>query len=237
MKKTILFLTAALLFLVSGTNAQTLDEVLNKHFKAIGQEKLAAVKSYSIKAKVSQMGMEFPMEMKMKRPDKFRMDMDIQGQEMVQAFDGEKGWMIVPGMGSGPQDLTGDQLKQARLQIDIDGELYQYEKKGLTVDLVGKVKDGDKEAFYVKVTDEKGDVKNYFIDAEKFVINKVKAKVSAMGQTLEVEQRFMDYKNVDGILMATKIESDSPMGTATILMNEIKFNVDIDDSAFIKPTK
>lgn len=237
MKKSFLFLTAGLLFLMLGANAQTLDDVLDKHFKTIGQEKLAAVKSYSIKAKVSQMGMEFPMEMKMKRPDKFRMDMDIQGQKMVQAFDGEKGWMIVPGMGSGPQDLTGDQLKQAMQQADIDGELYQYEKKGLTVDLVGKVKDGDKEAYYVKVTDKKGDVKNYYIDAEKYVINKVKAKVNAMGQTLEVEQRFKDYKNVDGILMATKIESDSPMGTATILMNEIKFNIEVNDSDFEKPSK
>jgi outer membrane lipoprotein-sorting protein len=237
MKKSILFLTAILMTAFLGTNAQTLDEVLDKHFKANGQEKLVAVKTYSIKAKISQMGTEMPLEMKMKRPDKFRMEMDIQGQKMIQAFDGEKGWVIAPWVSPEPQELSGDQLKQAMEQANIDGELYNYEKNGLTVELTGKVKDGDSNAYLVKVTNDKGDVKSYFIDTEKYLINKVKAKVNAMGQTVEVEQRFAEYKNIDGIMIATKIESVSPMGTATISMDEVKFNVEIDDAIFNKPAK
>lgn len=237
MKKSILFLTAILMTAFLGTNAQTLDEILNKHFKANGQEKLVAVKTYSIKAKISQMGTEMPLEMKMKRPDKFRMEMDIQGQKMIQAFDGEKGWVIAPWVSPEPQELSGDQLKQAMEQANIDGELYNYEKNGLTVELTGKVKDGDSNAYLVKVTNDKGDVKSYFIDTEKYLINKVKAKVNAMGQTVEVEQRFAEYKNIDGIMIATKIESVSPMGTATISMDEVKFNVEIDDAIFNKPAK
>jgi outer membrane lipoprotein-sorting protein len=237
MKKSILFLTAILMTAFLGTNAQTLDEVLDKHFKANGQEKLVAVETYSIKAKISQMGTEMPLEMKMKRPDKFRMEMDIQGQKMIQAFDGEKGWVIAPWVSPEPQELSGDQLKQAMEQANIDGELYNYEKNGLTVELTGKVKDGDSNAYLVKVTNDKGDVKSYFIDTEKYLINKVKAKVNAMGQTVEVEQRFAEYKNIDGIMIATKIESVSPMGTATISMDEVKFNVEIDDAIFNKPAK
>jgi outer membrane lipoprotein-sorting protein len=237
MKKSILFLTAILMTAFLGTNAQTLGEVLDKHFKANGQEKLVAVKTYSIKAKISQMGTEMPLEMKMKRPDKFRMEMDIQGQKMIQAFDGEKGWVIAPWVSPEPQELSGDQLKQAMEQANIDGELYNYEKNGLTVELTGKVKDGDSNAYLVKVTNDKGDVKSYFIDTEKYLINKVKAKVNAMGQTVEVEQRFAEYKNIDGIMIATKIESVSPMGTATISMDEVKFNVEIDDAIFNKPAK
>lgn len=237
MKKSILFLTAILMTTFWGANAQTLDEVLDKHFKANGQEKLVAVKTYSIKAKISQMGTEMPLEMKMKRPDKFRMEMDIQGQKMIQAFDGEKGWVIAPWVSPEPQELSGDQLKQAMEQANIDGELYNYEKNGLTVELTGKVKDGDSNAYLVKVTNDKGDVKSYFIDTEKYLINKVKAKVNAMGQTVEVEQRFAEYKNIDGIMIATKIESVSPMGTATISMDEVKFNVEIDDAIFNKPAK
>lgn len=237
MKKSILFLTAILMTAFLGTNAQTLDEVLDKHFKANGQEKLVAVKTYSIKAKISQMGTEMPLEMKMKRPDKFRMEMDVQGQKMIQTFDGEKGWVIAPWVSPEPQELSGDQLKQAMEQANIDGELYNYEKNGLTVELTGKVKDGDSNAYLVKVTNDKGDVKSYFIDTEKYLINKVKAKVNAMGQTVEVEQRFAEYKNIDGIMIATKIESVSPMGTATISMDEVKFNVEIDDAIFNKPAK
>ena len=56
-----------------------------------------------------------------------------------------------------------------------------------------------------------------------------------MGQTVEVEQRMMDYKDISGMKMAMKIESDSPMGTATIIMEDVKVNVDIDDSIFARP--
>jgi hypothetical protein len=38
-------------------------------------------------------------------------------------------------------------------------------------------------------------------------------------------------------MIATKIESVSPMGTATISMDEVKFNVEIDDAIFNTPAK
>lgn len=238
MKKLVLSSLAILIAAVfTFSNAQTLDDVLAKHFKAVGQEKLANIKTFAIKAKVSQMGMDLPMSMKMKKPGKFYVEMDMQGQKMIQAFDGEKGWMIAPWMSPDPQDLAGDQLKQAQSQADLEGELYNYEKKGHMVDFIGKVKDGDKEVFRVKLTSEDGNVRNYFIDTETYLIAKVNAKVEAMGQTVDVEQRMSEYKTIDGITMATKIESDSPMGTAVISMEEIKFNVDIDDAIFNRPAK
>jgi len=85
------------------------------------------------------MGQELPMEMKMKRPNKFRVEMEMMGQKMVQAYDGEKGWMIAPWLSPDPQALEGDQLKQAMEQTDFEGELYNYKQKGSTVDFVGKV--------------------------------------------------------------------------------------------------
>jgi outer membrane lipoprotein-sorting protein len=109
-------LSVLVLFCASFLNtasAQTLDEILNKHFKAVGQEKLVAVETFLIKAKLSQMGMEFPMEMKIKKPNKFRVEMEMQGQKIIQAYDGSKGWMIAPMLSPEPQELAGDQLKQA----------------------------------------------------------------------------------------------------------------------------
>lgn len=236
MKRT-LFLTAILIFALSAIQAQTLDEILKKHFEAVGQDKLMAIETYIIKAKVNQMGMEIPMDMKIKSPDKFRMDMDMQGQSMVQAFDGENGWMIAPWVSSEAQDLSGAELDQARAQADLEGELYNYEEKGHSADFIGKVKLGDKEAFRIKLTHENGSVKNYFLDADTYLIAKVQAKIEAMGQTADVEQRMVEYKDIDGVKVATKIESDSPMGTATITIEEVKFNEDIDDAVFAKPAK
>ncbi len=237
--KKLITTTLAILIIASMNfvQAQSLDNVLKKHFKAVGQDKLVSAKTYYMKAKLSQMGQELPMEMKMKRPNKFRVEMEMMGQKMIQAYDGEKGWMIAPWLSPDPQALEGDQLKQAMQQADFEGELYNYEQKGSSVDFVGKVNADGKEAYKIKLTSKDGNVKDYFIDAGTNLILKVKAKISANGQEIEVEQLFSDYKDFDGIKMATKLVSKTPMGDVSITMEEFKINEDFDDSIFAQPAK
>ena len=215
--------------------SQNLDQVLDNHFDAVGQEKLNSIKTYTVNAKVEQMGMEIPMIMKMKRPKKFRMEMEMQGQKMIQVYDGEKGWVLAPWVSSEPQELTGAQLDQAMNQADIDGELHNYKEKGFTAELLGKEFIGDMEVFNIKLTSEDGTEKNYYIDSEEYLIRKVKGKARAQGQEVTVEQNMSDYENIDGVMIARKIESKSPMGTANIIFEEIKFGEDMTDSIFEKP--
>ncbi|HPE75029.1 MAG TPA: hypothetical protein PLC80_03020 [Draconibacterium sp.] len=238
MKKSVIAILAIIVIaFANAAQAQSVNEVLEKHFKAVGQEKLVALNSFYIKAKVSQMGMELPMEMRIKKPDMFITNIDIQGQKMVQAFDGQKGWMIIPMMSPDPQELAGAQLDQAKEQANMDGELYNYEKNGSTAEMAGKVNVDGKEMFRIKLTDKEGNTKDYFIDATTYLISKVKAKVSAQGQTVDIEQIMSDYKIIDGITMAMKIESKSPMGTAVVTMEEVKFNEKFDDAIFKQPAK
>ena len=247
MKKSIITaLTIFIAAIFTPTNAQSLDEVLAKHFKATGQEKLANVKSVFYKAKVSQMGMEEPMTltMQMKNPEKFYTEIDIQENTLVMAFDGEDGWTINPWIGPDPQDLSGEELEQARAQDVLENKLWNYEEKGHKVELIGKVKEGDKEYFHVKLTSEDGTVMNYFIDPETYLVAVVKFTVDAMGQSMENVQRMTDYKDIDGIKMAMKMEtvmmntgSDAPLGSGVVIIEELKFNKDIDDAVFARPGK
>ncbi len=111
--------TLIVLFLVlsvGGARSQDLNEILGKHFKAVGQDKLAKSETCIIKANVTQMGREIPMVMKMKGTGKFRMEMDIMGQKMIQAYNGEKGWVVAPWISSKPQELAGAELDQAMAQ-------------------------------------------------------------------------------------------------------------------------
>jgi hypothetical protein len=238
MKKSVITVIAIIIVaFVNVAQAQSVNEVLDKHFKAVGQEKLVAVQSFYIKAKVSQMGMEMPMEMKIKKPEMFIITINMQGQKMIQAFDGQKGWMIAPWVSPEPQELTGEQLTQAKQQVDMNGELYDYEKKGSTAELGGKVNVDGKDVYRIKLTTKDGNVKDYFIDANTYYISKVKAKVSAQGQSVDVEQIMSDFKTIDGITMPMKVETKSPMGTAIILMEEIKYNENFDNSIFKQPAK
>lgn len=239
MKKSILIVfVISFVALLNVAQAQTLEKVLSEHFKATGQEELNKVTSYVIKAKVSQMGMEMPMLMKIKKPNMLYVEIDMQGQKMIQVYDGETGWMIAPWLSPDPQVLEGEQLKQAIGQKNIiESELYNYKSKGHSAEFVGKVNMDGKETYKVKFTTADGTIKDYFIDANTNLATKVKAKVSANGQTVDVESNMMDYQKIDGITIPMKMEVGSPMGTATIIMEEVKFNIDLDDSIFKQPAK
>jgi len=238
MKKSVITLFAIIIIaFVNLAQAQSVDEVLAKHFKAVGQDKLVAVQSFYIKSKISMMGMEMPLEMKIKKPDIFLITTTVNGQNMIQAFDGQKGWMIIPMMSPDPQELSGAQLSQAREQVNMEGELYNYKEKGSSAELGGKVNVDGIECFRIKLTNKDESTKDYFIDANTYLITKVKAKVSQQGQSVDIEQVMGDYKTIDGITMAMKIESKSPMGTALITMEEVKFNEKFDDAIFKQAAK
>ncbi len=235
--KKIIFTSAVLLLfcLVNFAQAQTLDDVLKKHFKAVGQENIKTKDSYTISAIVEQMGMKIPMVVKMKQPAKFRMEMDLQGQKMIQTYNGNKGWVVAPWMSPEPQELTGDQLEQAIDQADLEGELYNYAQKGKRAELVGKEEVDGEEVYNIKLTTKNDVEKNYYLDAGTYLISKIKSTVDMQGQTVDIEQKMSDYKNEGGIMMAHKIESNSPMGTAIILITDVSFNENLNDSIFEKP--
>jgi len=236
MKRTFI-LTALMLFAFIGSQAQSLDEVLKKHYAATGQEKIAAVKTFYVKAKMSMMGMDMPMIIQMKKPDKFRIEMEVMGQKIIQAYDGETGWMQNPMAGAGITDLKGPELKQAMSQADLEGELYNYEKKGHTAEFLGKVNADGKEAYKIKLTNADGTVKDYFIDADSYLISKIKATVESMGQSVDVETKVTDYKDINGIKIGSKMEVSTPMGAQSMIMEEIKLDENIDDSIFARPTE
>src|SRR5512133_1927946 len=98
MKKSLTIL-ACILF-VASLNAQSLEEIISKHSAVNKYYKLATTKTIKISAKMSMMEMEIPMEMWMKNPDKIKSVTNINGQEIISAYDGTKGYTINPMAGS-----------------------------------------------------------------------------------------------------------------------------------------
>lgn len=235
--KHILISTVLVLVTFIGVQAQSLNEVLEKYYKANGLEKLADVKTYYIKAKMNMMGMEFPMEIKVKKPNKFRVEVEAMGIKTTSAFDGEKGWMKNPMMGSGIKELKGEQLKQAMSQADLEGELYNYKAKGSEIEMLGKVDLDDTKAYKLKLTDKDKAVKYYFIDTKSFLIKKVEANLSAEGKEISVETKMSEYQEINGIKLPKTIEIKTSMGNQTVIMEEIKLDCSINDSIFEKPEK
>lgn len=246
MKQTILII-ASLFITVFTTQAQdmTLEEILDSHFEAIGQDKLLNVQSITMTGKQMAQGMEFPFKIMIKRPAKLRVEATVQGNTMVQAYNGTDGWMVMPWIGTlDPQDVNEEQLKGFKDQADMDGKLYNWKDKGYTVELVGTDDMEGTEVYKIKLTEkpdkegEEGDVTFFFIDSDSFVILKTSAKRTIQGNEMEAETFQSNYKQVDGIAMAfsteTKIGGNS---ISQITVEDVKFNEDIDDNVFDRPAK
>src|SRR4030042_6291196 len=104
--KKLFFITSCLLA-AAAINAQSLDEIVKKYAVANKLDQVSGKQTIKITASLSMMGMEMPMEMWMKKPNKIKSVTNFNGQEIVQVFDGEKGYMINPMAGSNvPVEMT-----------------------------------------------------------------------------------------------------------------------------------
>ena len=219
---------------------ETLDDVLNNHFEAIGGlDAWQAVESLRMDGRmVMPTGMEAPFSMTFARPMKTRLEFTFQGMTGIQAYDGETAWAIMPFMGSSdPQVMPDEQAKMMREQADFDGPLVNWKEKGNELELVGTTDVEGTEAYHVKVTLESGDVRHYFIDSEYYLPIKLEAKTTIQGNEMEIETTFGDYKEVGDLVMAHSIES-KPKGAPSgqmLTIDSMELNIDLEEDIFTMP--
>ena len=239
MKKLITIMAIFAIF-IGTTKAQDLSEILDNYYEVNGQDKLSEIKTIIITGKIFQMGSEFSFKRIGMRPDKFRLEADIMGQKMVQAYDGTEGWMIAPWMGTtDPQDIPTDQLKPMKKEADFDGVLFKYEEKGITLEYEGIEDVEGSDAHKIKATYKDGDEVSIFIDAESFVMLKMEQVMpSMMGGEALTETFMSNYKMVEGMAIAYSIETKvQGQVTAQIKIETVEYDTEIDESIFVRPAK
>lgn len=222
----------------AGAYAQTVDEIVDKHIAALGgKDKLDGVKSLVIQQSISVQGMEIPVKTTVVTGKSMRSESQVMGNSMVTVVDGTTGWSIRPAMMGGtgePQDMTGDELKQAMNQVNPFGALINYKDRGTKVELVGKEKVGKDDMYHLKITSKEGQVVDEYLDANTYLVSKL--KTSTQGQNVEID--YSDYKEVEGIKFANTMEMENPMaGRMAFITEKITINGPVDESIFKKPAK
>jgi outer membrane lipoprotein-sorting protein len=242
MKRLALCVVLAAFAAVIPVKAETLDEILAKHFTAIGgKDKIAKVQTVKMTGKQQMGPQEVPLTIYWKRPNKVRVEFTLQGMTGIQAFDGTKGWMVMPFMGkTEPEAITGDDLKELNQQSDmIEGPLYDWKAKGNQVELVGKEAVEGTDAWKLKLTRKSGDVEYIYLDAESMLQIKSEGKHKRGDTEMEIESSIGDYKETGGLVLPHSIESKpkgAPQG-AMITIDKIEFGTDIADALFAMPEK
>lgn len=241
-KITVGFLFGALLICIAPgpTSAQTLNQILSKVYVARGGlTRIRALRSERVSGTIS-FGSEAsgPFTVELKRPMKMRMILNVQNRTMIRVFDGVRGWANNPFAGKlNPDVMPEEDLKNISEEADFDGPLVDYGKKSNKVELVGKDKVEDKDAWRVRLTNKNGDVRYYLFDAKTFLLLKWEGKRRADSKEYPIESYFHDYRDVDGLKFSFEIDSGSSATDLTqkLVIDKIELNINFPDSDFAKP--
>ena len=226
--------------------AQTADDIIEKHLAATGGR--AALSKLTSRVSTGTISLTTPIgelkgtvEVYTKKPNKQRTLVKIDasafgGTEIIndQRFDGTTGYVI--DSFNGNRDITGEQL-EAMKNGSFPNPLLTYKENGTTATLANREKVGTGDAYVILLTPKSGPGVKAFIDAETFLLVRtiISINVPQLGGPIEQTSDFSDFRDVDGIKIPYATTTSNPIQTVTATVTDVKQNVEIDDSSFVKP--
>jgi hypothetical protein len=230
MKKLVFVFAGLIAF--SAINAQSLEEIVKRYSVATKQDKVGAMSTIKISGKMSMMGMELPMEMWMKNPNKIKTVTSMNGQEIVSAFDGVKGYQINPMAGSSePIEMTEDQIKQTQNSNVFQNYMANYLKNG-QLSLDGEENVNGKPAFRIKANLDGGNIVNMFIDKDSYLMVKTSATINQGGTTIIADSYMTNYTDNNGVFLPMKTTTSASGMEFVITFDKVEVNIPMDDSVF-----
>lgn len=231
---------AAVALLAAPAAAQTpsADELVAKNLAARGGEaRLKALSTIRITGTIAIQGMEMPLTMTTKRPNKMKQEMTMQGQRLVQAFDGATVWAVNPMLGgNAPRVIEGPQADALKAQALFDGPLVGYKDRGDTLEVVGPADVEGAKTWKLKLARKDGMTMHIFLDAETGLERQWSATMEQNGLTMEIDTIMTDYQATDGVQIARTMRTivgGQSMGALTI--TNVEFDVPVDDAEFAMP--
>lgn len=225
---------------------QTADDIVEKHLAAMGGR--AALEKITSRVTTGTLTVSTPggdlagtIEVYNKAPNKSRTLVKIDASQLGagqivqdQRFDGTTGYAI--DSLNGNREITGDQAEVARANT-FPSPLMKYKELGSKLELIGKEKVGDRDAYVLQLTGKAGPPARIYIDAETYVMSKTAIKVNIPQLGAEIEQTTLvsDYRDVDGIKVPYQVRSLNQFQTITITTTKVEHNTSIDDKMFSKP--
>jgi outer membrane lipoprotein-sorting protein len=216
--------------------SQTSKDVLAKMIEAQGGVKaLGAVKDTTINGTIElvQYGMSGTVTLYQKEPDKMRMDIEVMGMTITQAYDGEVAWMVNPQTGATEQ-MPDNMAREMKRQAMGNDALLNPEKVGVTYEFKGKEKIGEKEYFILEQTTSDGHKTAIYLDPDTYLTYKTKGTtLGQAGVEVMAESIMGDYKKVGDIVVAHSMTTfQDGQEFMRMTMTKVTFNSNLEDSFF-----
>ncbi len=236
--KKLLVLFCMAMFMLPSLQAQDVDEILGKYYESIGGVDVwKNLKSLKMSGTSSMQGMEFPITIYTKRPNLEKVEVEVQGMQIVQSYDGETAWGINPFQGDTEPTKADADMNTEAAKKRFEDELIDYKEKGHTIELLGSEEIEGTATYKIKLTKNGGDELLYFFEKDNHVPIMIRTFAGAgpmKGQA--VETYLSDYEEVEGLVlpmsMTQKVNGNTFLqGT----MTSVELNAEIEDEIFKFP--
>ena len=93
------------------------------------------------------------------------------------------------------------------------------------------------EVFKIKLTDKDGDITNYYLDTQSYLILKESAKRKIKEKEINSETLYGNYQTFEGITfpMSMEIKEAGSDQTQKGVLDKVEMNVEVEDSYFKMP--
>jgi hypothetical protein len=201
---------------IAGSRSRKADKIIKKHIRALGGLKnIEAIDNMQATGYVETEGFEVDFKLWMQRPNRSRIEISIQGFDIVQAYDGETARWINPLAGAGEPKEMPQAFARAMIRwTEFDGPLVNYRKKRHRVGYAGERElDDGRTAYDIELTRANGEEWHIFIDTESYLEVMRTFEQTFEGKTTEVVIHFSDFTEVEGLRTPRVIEGLAITGT------------------------
>jgi hypothetical protein len=237
-----------LAMLLSGilAQAQTADDIINKHYEATGgRDKWARVTALRCTGNyVMGPGMLAPVvRIEMSKPFVgLYSDFTWQGMTGKTVMRGDSGWTYQPFGGKRETDpMSPNDVRDSKTDSDPQDLLFNYKEKGYSVDYLGTEDMDGSDVHKLRLTTKEGDMLYYYIDAETYYILKIAKRVRLKDKEQKSFTTFSDFRRTDfGIVLphaAQQVDENGAEQGGPITFAKIEVNPTIDPVIFDKAKK
>lgn len=168
-----------------------------------------------------------------------RVDMTLQGLDLVQGYDGGSGWRINPFQGrKDAERMSADEARSLADSAMIEGPLLASRADGSRVQYLGRDDFDGTLAYKLKVTQKDGDEFVYWLDPDTFLEIKVDETRKIRGAQQTTEAELGDYEKVGGVYFPMSVDSWSqgqPNQKQRLIISGGEANPSVDMAMFVEP--
>jgi outer membrane lipoprotein-sorting protein len=217
----------------STTPPPTVDQILEKYVQALGgKEAIEKITSRVAKGTISAGNFKAPLETYGKAPGRLQTILHLPQGDQIQVFDGTTVWTQGPGAGGAAPEPW--QVARAKREADLQSVLHL--KDYFTRLRLGRIeKIGDRDAYLVIAFREGDSPLRFYFDTQSGLLLRIFSTVDTPLGASPTQVDYEDYRAVDGVQVAFRQRFSRPDATVIHQFDDIKQNIPVDDSKFVKP--